>query len=107
MDKNTFETITVLPNLPGSVLSTIAGRTYPLSGASTLFPQHYPYTDPLEVIFCGGSDVLVFQQALDNCVSIQPEAPKPTWTIERMVSLGSPSYPRVPSSNPSSSLPVV
>lgn len=93
MDKVTFETVTVLPNLPGSVISTVAGRTYPLSGASTLFPQHYPYTDPVEVLFCGGSDVLQFQRALDNCISIQPEVPNPTWNIERMVSLYVPSDP--------------
>jgi hypothetical protein len=69
------------------VISTIAGRNYPLSGASMLFPQHAPYTDPLEILFCGGSDILEFQRALDNCISIQPEAPNPTWTIERMVSV--------------------
>ena len=86
MDKVTFETTKVLPNLPGSVISNIAGRTYPLAGASTLFPQRYPYTDPLEVLFCGGSDVLEFQRALDNCVSVKPEVSEPTWTIERMVS---------------------
>ncbi len=31
---------------------------------------------------CGGSN---FGNALDNCVSIQPEAAAPTWVIERMV----------------------
>ena len=69
------------------MISGIAGRTYPLSGASALFPQHYPYTDPLEVLLCGGSDVLEFQRALDNCISVQPEVSEPTWTIERMVSV--------------------
>lgn len=86
LDKTTFETVKVLPNLPGSVISNIAGRNYPLSGASALLPQHYPYTDPLEVLFCGGSDILEYQRALDNCISIQPEATEPTWTIERMPS---------------------
>jgi hypothetical protein len=33
-------------------------------------------------VVCGGSD---FGIALDNCVSIQPDAPNPTWLIERMV----------------------
>jgi hypothetical protein len=68
------------------VISDIAGRNYPLSGASALLPQYYPYTDPLEVLFCGGSDILEYQRALDNCISIQPEAANPTWSIERMVS---------------------
>ena len=68
------------------MISNVAGRNYPLSGASALFPQYYPYTDPLEVLFCGGSDILEYQRALDNCISIQPEATEPTWTIERMVS---------------------
>ena len=90
MDKDTFKTTQVLPNLPGSVISSIAGRNYPLSGASTLFPQYYPYTEPLMVLYCGGSDILEFQRALDNCVSIQPEVAEPTWTIERMVSPGVP-----------------
>ena len=103
MDKVTFETIQVLPNLPGSVISGVAGRTYPLAGASTLFPQYYPYTDPLEVLFCGGSDVLEFQKALDNCVSVKPEVPEPTWTIERMVSIKVTSSPRVPSDDSFSS----
>jgi hypothetical protein len=89
------------------VISGVAGRTYPLAGASTLFPQHYPYTGPLEVLFCGGSDVLEFQRALDNCVSVKPEAPEPVWTIERMVSIKVTSSPRVPGDDSFSSLPAV
>ena len=53
-----------------------------MEGASVLLPQHAPYTDPMEVLICGGSD---FGLALDNCVSIQPEVENPVWTIERMV----------------------
>ena len=107
MDKVTFETTKVLPNLPGSVISNIAGRTYPLAGASTLFPQRYPYTDPLEVLFCGGSDVLEFQRALDNCVSVKPEVSAPTWTIERMVSRGETVPSLTQTKNLFSSLPAV
>jgi hypothetical protein len=90
LDKTTFNTVTVLPNLPGSVISNVAGRNYPLSGASVILPQHYPYTDPFEVLFCGGSDILQYQRALDNCISIQPEVAEPTWTLERMVSPAAP-----------------
>ena len=78
----TFDTIKTLPNMPGSVVSPLAGRTYPLEGTAVLFPQHAPYTDPLTVLVCGGSN---FGIALDNCVSIQPEVENPQWTLERMV----------------------
>jgi len=77
-----FETIQVLPNMPGSVTSFLAGRTYPLEAASILLPQHAPYTDPVEILVCGGSN---FGIAIDNCVSIAPEVSGATWTIERMV----------------------
>jgi hypothetical protein len=94
-----------LPNIPASVSSctprrflilfhhitlnvspVLGGRTYPLEGAASLFPLHAPYTDPLEVLICGGSTPGP-GTALDNCVSIQPEAENATWTIERMVSV--------------------
>ncbi|KAI0071302.1 copper radical oxidase [Panus rudis PR-1116 ss-1] len=79
----TFDTIKALPNMPGSVASDRAGRTYPMEGSAVLLPQHAPYKDPIEVLVCGGSDYGI---ALDNCVSIAPEAPKATWAIERMPS---------------------
>ena len=60
-----------------------AGRNYPFSGASALLPLLAPYTDESTVMICGGSDS--DGNALDNCVSIQPEAVNPTWFIERMV----------------------
>jgi hypothetical protein len=82
LDPVTFATINVLPNIPGSVTSFLAGRTYPMEGASVLLPQFSPYTDPITVLVCGGSN---FGFALDNCVSIQPEAANPKWAIERMV----------------------
>jgi hypothetical protein len=62
----------------------VAGRTYPNEGTSVLLPQHAPYTDPITVLICGGSDSGI---ALDNCVSIQPDSANPTWVIERMVRL--------------------
>jgi hypothetical protein len=51
-----------------------------------LLPQYYPYTEPLGVLICGGSTPSG-HYALDNCVSIQPEAANPVWTIERMVNI--------------------
>ncbi len=80
----TFATVKVLPNIPGSVASAGAGRSYPNEASSVLLPQHAPYTDPISVLICGGSD---FGIALDNCVSIQPDSNNPTWAIERMVRL--------------------
>ena len=51
-----------------------------------LLPQHHPYTDPLEVLICGGLTPSG-HSALDDCVSAQPEVTNPVWTIERMVSV--------------------
>ena len=68
--------------MPGSVTSGQAGRTYPMEGAAVLLPQHAPYTDPITILVCGGSN---FGVALDNCVSTQPETANSTWVIERMV----------------------
>ena len=48
-----------------------------------LLPQRAPYTDPITVLVCGGATSNGI--ALDNCISIQPEAANPTWVIERMV----------------------
>jgi hypothetical protein len=84
LDENTFATVRTLPNIPGSVKSFLAGRTYPLEGTSMLFPQAYPYTDPLKVLICGGSTPGA-GEALDNCVTLEPETPNANWTIERMV----------------------
>jgi hypothetical protein len=82
LDPVTFNTVQVLPNIPGDVTNNKAGRTYPMEGASILLPQHAPYTDPITVLICGGSN---FGVALDNCVTLQPESANPTWVIERMV----------------------
>ena len=51
-----------------------------------IFPQHAPYTDPLTVIACGGSTIGA-GQAIDNCVTLQPEVANAAWTLERMVRL--------------------
>ncbi|KAI1757039.1 WSC domain-containing protein [Xylaria castorea] len=85
LNEVTFDTTKTLPNMPGSVVNPLSGRTYPLEGASVLLPQIAPYTDPLGILMCGGSTT-GGGEALDNCVSIYPEAANPTWTIERMPS---------------------
>ena len=54
-------------------------------GSAVPLPQFAPYTDPLEILICGGSTIGA-GFALDNCVTIAPEAPNPKWTVERMVS---------------------
>ncbi|KAI0396221.1 copper radical oxidase [Xylariaceae sp. FL0594] len=83
LNEVTFATTKVLPNMPGSVINPMSGRTYPLEGASVLLPQIAPYTDPLGILMCGGSTA-GGGEALDNCVSIYPEAANPQWTLERM-----------------------
>ncbi|KAF4584731.1 hypothetical protein EYR38_001962 [Pleurotus pulmonarius] len=80
-----FQTIRQLPNIPASVNNFLGGRTYPLEGAAVLFPQHAPYNEPVRILICGGSNPGA-GQAIDNCVSIVPEDPNPTWTLERMPS---------------------
>ncbi|KAG6836636.1 hypothetical protein H0H93_005663 [Arthromyces matolae] len=85
LDPVTFDTYQTLPNIPGSVNDFMAGRTYPLEGSAMLLPQHAPYTDPLKVLICGGSTVGP-ADAIDNCVSIAPEATNATWELERMPS---------------------
>ncbi|KAH6905304.1 copper radical oxidase [Coprinopsis sp. MPI-PUGE-AT-0042] len=80
-----FQTIKELPNMPGAVNDFLGGRTYPLEGAMVPIPQHYPYTDPLEILMCGGSTIGA-AYALDNCVRGAPEATNMEWTLERMPS---------------------
>ncbi|EAQ93303.1 hypothetical protein CHGG_01538 [Chaetomium globosum CBS 148.51] len=85
LDPVTFATIKELPNAPGAPNDPKGGRTYPLEGAAVLLPQKYPYTDPLGFLVCGGSTEGP-GNALDNCVSIYPEAANPKWEIERLPS---------------------
>ena len=54
------------------------------SGTAVPLPQFAPYTDPLQILICGGSTPGA-GFALDNCVTIAPESSNPIWTIERMV----------------------
>ncbi|KAI1981283.1 hypothetical protein LOZ39_006609 [Ophidiomyces ophidiicola] len=85
LNEVTFDTVRTLPNMPGAVNNNDGGRTYPLEGTMVLLPQHAPYKDPLGVLLCGGSAPFS-GDALDNCVSMQPEVPNSNWTIERMPS---------------------
>ena len=55
------------------------------SGSAVPLPQFAPYTDPLQIMICGGSTP-GGGIALDNCVTIAPESANPTWTLERMAS---------------------
>lgn len=85
LNENTFATIKTLPNMPTAVNDPMGGRTYPLEGTAVLLPQKAPYNDPLGVLICGGSTNGP-GNALDNCVSIYPDAANPTWALERMPS---------------------
>jgi hypothetical protein len=85
LDENTFQTIKVLPNMPGAVNDPTGGRTYQLEGSMVLLPQHAPYTANLEVLICGGSTANG-GYAIDNCITTAPEDPEPVWIIERMPS---------------------
>jgi hypothetical protein len=85
LNEKTLDTVKILPKVPATVNDPTGGRTYPLEGTQVLLPQYYPYDAPLEILLCGGAGR---QPAfgIDNCVSIQPDAPNPQWTIERMPS---------------------
>ena len=85
LNEATLDTIKTLPGIPGAVNNPTAGRTYPMEGTAVVLPQHAPYTDPLTVLICGGSTPGA-AIALDSCVSMQPEAANPQWTLERMPS---------------------
>jgi hypothetical protein len=84
LDQGTFQTITILPTIPGTVDNFQAGRTYPLEGTMVPLPQTSSYNEPLGILICGGSTP--DGEAIDNCVSIYPEAQNPTWVLERMPS---------------------
>lgn len=55
LDEVSLETARTLPNIPGAVNDFDGGRTYPFEGTAVLLPQYAPYSDPLEVLICGGS----------------------------------------------------
>jgi hypothetical protein len=85
LDPTSLTTLKTLPGIPGSVNDNLSGRTYPLEGAAMLLPQYPPYTAPLSIFICGGSNPGP-AIAVDNCVTIQPEAENPEWVLERMPS---------------------
>jgi hypothetical protein len=85
MDPITFATRKQLPQIPCHVSDPQGGRNYPLEGTAMLMPQYAPYSDLVTVLICGGSTPN--NLALDNCVSIQPDADDPQWVLERMVRL--------------------
>ncbi|KAI9812048.1 MAG: hypothetical protein M1827_004941 [Pycnora praestabilis] len=85
LDAGSFATTKTLPNIPGSVNNFLSGRTYPFEGAAVMFPQYAPYTDPITIFICGGSNAGA-AIAVDNCVFTQPEVAAPEWTLERMPS---------------------
>ncbi|KAF1940221.1 galactose oxidase [Clathrospora elynae] len=85
LDERSLDTVKILPQAPSTVNDPSGGRTYPLEGSQVLLPQYYPYDAPLEVLICGGAGR---QPAwgVDNCISIEPDAAQPEWTLERMPS---------------------
>jgi hypothetical protein len=85
INEDTFETVKILPKMPASVNNPAGGRTYPYEGTQVLLPQYYPYTDPLEILICGGA-IPNPAWGIDNCITIEPDADEPEWTIERMPS---------------------
>lgn len=85
LNEVTFATTATLPNVPGAVNDTTAGRNYPMEGTAVMLPQHAPYSDPTTVLVCGGS-TLGPAIGIDNCVSITPDVRGAQWTIERMPS---------------------
>jgi hypothetical protein len=84
MDKTTFDTLTVLPTIPGVAAGDFnSARTQPWSASAAMMPLKAPYVAPVTIVICGGA---TFDEvALDTCVSIIPEAPVPQWVIEHMV----------------------
>lgn len=86
ISQTTFQSIRKLPDMPGAVDNPLTGRNYPLQGTMMIMPQKAPFTDPLTVLVCGGTTAEPGNNALDNCVIMQPEVPGAEWTIERMPS---------------------
>jgi hypothetical protein len=81
-----FQSIKKLPDMPGQVDNPLTGRNYPLQGTMMVLPQKAPYSDPVEVLICGGTTHEPGNEALDNCVLMAPDVEGAEWTIERMVS---------------------
>ncbi|KAI5360847.1 putative carbohydrate-binding WSC, glyoxal oxidase, galactose oxidase/kelch, beta-propeller [Septoria linicola] len=85
LDPVSLQPIRQLPNMPGSVDRPDSGRTYPFQGTAVILPQTAPFSDPVQVLVCGGSNPGV-AIALDNCITIAPDQPGANWTMERMPS---------------------
>ncbi|KAJ8111688.1 hypothetical protein OPT61_g5771 [Boeremia exigua] len=85
LDERSLDTIKILPKAPATVNDDNGGRTYPLEGTMVLLPQVAPYSEPLEILVCGGAGIAP-AWGIDNCVTTQPDLPNPEWTIERMPS---------------------
>ncbi|KAJ3211806.1 hypothetical protein HDU67_004279 [Dinochytrium kinnereticum] len=65
LNSQTFTAIRELPRIPGNpsghaTLDPLGagGRTYPRSGTSVMLPILPPYTDPVEVLICGGGEAV-------------------------------------------------
>ena len=82
LNPDTLGTETALPNMPADVEQ--GGRTYPFEGTGMALPMYAPYEDPMEIIVCGGSSPS--SEALDDCVTITPDAEDPVWVVEKMPS---------------------
>ena len=85
LDPGSLQPVLQLPNMPGSVDRPDSGRTYPFEGAAMVMPQVAPYTDPLQILICGGSNPGA-AVGLDNCITIAPDQPNAKWQMERMPS---------------------
>ncbi|KAM0543619.1 hypothetical protein ACHAPJ_012206 [Fusarium lateritium] len=81
-----FHSIRKLPDMPGAVDNPLTGRNYPLQGTLMVMPQKAPYTDPAQILICGGTTHEPGNEALDNCVIMEPDTAGADWTIERMPS---------------------
>ncbi|KAH7102496.1 glyoxal oxidase N-terminus-domain-containing protein [Auriculariales sp. MPI-PUGE-AT-0066] len=82
LNPKTFVDVRVHDRIPGSV-DEGGGRTYPNSGAAMMLPLHPPYTEPAQILTCGGTPG-GGAKALDNCAIITPEATDAHWQLERM-----------------------
>jgi len=54
-----------------------------MQGATVMMPMQAPYTEPVQMLTCGGSPG-GGAMTLDNCVLISPEVDGANWQLERM-----------------------
>nr|CEG04248.1 unnamed protein product [Fusarium clavum] len=86
LSQTDFQSIKKLPDMPGQINNPLTGRNYPLQGTMMVLPHKAPYSDPVEVLICGGTTHEPGNDALDNCVLMAPDVEGAEWTIERMPS---------------------